>query len=571
MPEPGNREEGAVSADNDGGKKQTRSRRSVVLSALATGAVAGCITGGSNPTPNPTLTPTASPEATATPQATETSERTQTPLQTPEASLELEPPFPETDQEIAQYREQRLAEHYEKHGNPQKDEPTRISSIQELAEYAREDDVHVKMEPGTYEITPDNYADIIDTMVGPRGARRATLLHFSGRNSYWDLRDVKIKTETLVIGQFNEALSKSTDTIDEVMLTARDSILRGLDYENVHNEDWSVGQSTAGSNRSFNIWGARNLIQDVSITSRTSYPYGYSSLLGKGAGSVVNIRKKGCIAGGGLKNTHVGMEAHARSFGHALGFLDFRDLEFIDCIVEGEIRSTNDILAETSGPMYENDFKMQDREYDIPSGVMISYQEDAFRSYGDLAVGKILGCTVNGTRTGTALTGGEVYIAGLTTKNTPRRGITGGSNFTIRNSSADFKYSPGLLIGSWNKHIQNVDAEVTLLPSQTDESITKQFYSYSKLPAANPWPFVAAGIAGEGHDVVLKPGAEDLGKPEAPVVVGTNKFAEDSAQNVTLVNRTNQPVILRSDAENCTVESRSPVDDRGSNNDVQRL
>jgi hypothetical protein len=71
--------------------------------------------------------------------------------------------------------------------------------------------------------------------------------------------------------------------------------------------------------------------------------------------------------------------------------------------------------------------------------------------------------------------------------------------------------------------------------------------------------------------VVLKQDADDLGKPDAPVVVGYQKFAQEPARDITLTNRTDQPVILRESAQNCTVKSRSPVDDRGSNNDVQSL
>jgi hypothetical protein len=499
--------------------------------------------------------------------------------------LGLEPPFPETEQEIAQYREQRLADHYEKHGNPQQDEPTRISSIEELAEYAQEDDVHVKMEPGTYEITTDNAPGITDWLKGPRGHNRGILVHFSGNNSYWDLRDVTIETETRVMGQFAEArgsgpyshLPDGIHTLDEVMLTARDSIIRGLEYENVHNEEWSVAESTADSARVFNIMGARNLIQDVSITSRGSYPYGYSSFLGKGGGDGnIPLRKKGCIAGGGLENLHVGMEAHARTFGHALGFRDLRNLEFIDCVVDGKIRPTNEIYEETSGPAYEQDFQMKNRDYKIPRGVMISYNEDAFRTYGDHAVSKILNCSVNGTRSGVALAGSsgqtDLFLANNTFTDIPRKNIAVPSNTTILATEADFKYSPAISLGCWCNSVRDVEATLTLLPSETPESITKQFYSFEKLPAANPWPFIAAGITGEGHQVELKAASDDLGKPDAPIVVGHYKWAADvPARNVTLTNRTAQPVILRSDAENCTIKSKGPVEDNGSNNDVQSI
>jgi hypothetical protein len=208
---------------------------------------------------------------------------------------------------------------------------------------------------------------------------------------------------------------------------------------------------------------------------------------------------------------------------------------------------------------------------------MVSYVEDAFRTYGEDAVLKILGCTVNGARSGTAFgcSSGtaEAHIAGSSFENCPRKGIHASNNTTIRNTAADFKYSPAVNIGAWCiGSSQNVDASVTLLPSATDDSITKQFYSFSKLPEANQWPFVAAQIAGTGHEVELKAGADDLGKPDAPILMGKSKWTSDmGAKDITLVNRTDQPVILRSNSRNCTVTSKGPVDDRGSNNDVQSL
>jgi hypothetical protein len=166
----------------------------------------------------------------------------------------------------------------------------------------------------------------------------------------------------------------------------------------------------------------------------------------------------------------------------------------------------------------------------------------------------------------------EVHIAGSQFRNNSRRNLNAPSGTTIRNCEVGFRYGPGLLLGAWCNPIENVDAEVTLLPSETPESVSKQNYSYQELPNANPWPFVAAGIAGEGHTVELRPGAENLGKPEAPIIVGHYKWADDvPARDVTLTNRTDQPVILRESAENCTVESKGPVEDRGSNNTVQSL
>jgi hypothetical protein len=428
------------------------------------------------------------------------------------------------------------------------------------------------MEPGTYEITPDNFADIIDP-VGSGGSR---FFHFSGEHSYWDLRGVKINTETRVLGQITEALPNGHNAIEEVRLAASDSILRGLDYENVPSENFNIEESPLRGSTAFHIDGVRNLIHDVTITSRGSYPYGYSSILGKGGGGPVELIKKSCIAGGGYKNLHVGMVARPRSFGHALGFVDLRNLEFIDCVIDGEDpRNTNEIYEETSGPAYENDFKNKAGN-PISKGVMISYHEGAFRTYGDFAQAKLLNVEVSGTRPGTgfgaAPEGDGVHIAGSTFRDCTRRGVEAPPESTIVNCAADFKYGPALRIGHWGGPQYDIDAEVTLLPSETDDDVKRQAYAASETTDGYPWPWIAAGVTGTNNRAEIKAAADDLGKPEAPIVVGQYKLADGMpAKNCTVVNRTAQPVVLRESSQNCTVKSKGPVRDRGSNNDVQSL
>ena len=176
---------------------------------------------------------------------------------------------PEPAEEIAEYRDMRLRQHYEKHGNPQPEDAIRIDSLSELVEYAKKDGVHVKMEPGTYEITVDNFADFISYHTGPRGQRRAAMLHFSGSNSYYDLRGVKITAETKIRGVYPGIvdIDDNRPPMEEIYITGTDIIIRGLDYENVKSEDWHPKDAPGSSMRTLNIEGARNLIQDVSRTT----------------------------------------------------------------------------------------------------------------------------------------------------------------------------------------------------------------------------------------------------------------------------------------------------------------
>ena len=63
-----------------------------------------------------------------------------------------------------------------------------------------------------------------------------------------------------------------------------------------------------------------------------------------------------------------------RSFGHAFFIQGGDNTYFEECYAEGEIRPTDQMLAESSGPAFENDFASVYRTYQgkktIPSGYM---------------------------------------------------------------------------------------------------------------------------------------------------------------------------------------------------------
>jgi hypothetical protein len=550
-----------------------------LTSAVVLGGLAGCA--GPNGEPSPSALPTTSGATETGTHVTDT--QTPGPREIPivepsNEKLALEPPFPETKREIADHREQVLSDHYEKHGNPETDEPTRIASIQELATKAQEDDVHVKMDPGTYPVTIDNYADIIEQWTGPWDNPRAILFHFSGSNSYYDLRDVTITVETRLFNRFPEVLDVdgSETGFEDVVMSGSDSIIRGLTVEDVEG-DWAG--HPARTARTLNEWGGtRNLLHDVTITSRGSRPYGYGRLLGKGANTVVHLNKHSCWSGGGFDNDYVGVEAYPRSYGHVLTFGDIQKHTFIDCHFEGEIRSTNDILAETSGLAFENDFETSRHPGKIQPGYMISMHEGCFRTYFDRASVKVLGCTIDGPDGGFGLGGSadfaDVYAANTTWKNCT--GITMGlaDESRIRNCRADVRYAPALVLGHWRSHdVSNVEVDLTIVPSPTPDVIEYQSAGnhFNSNKADNP-PFATAYISGSGHDVVLRKGAEDL-QLDAPhhIVIGRNWHASRDARDITLENHTGQPILLKASAQNCDITTNGPVTDRGSGNEITRL
>src|SRR6056297_3039992 len=72
-------------------------------------------------------------------------------------------PYPETPQEIAVYKDALIEDYLQRAGNPEKTEAVHIDSLTELLEYSAKSNVHVRMEPGIYKVTLDNFTKFIST------------------------------------------------------------------------------------------------------------------------------------------------------------------------------------------------------------------------------------------------------------------------------------------------------------------------------------------------------------------------------------------------------------------------
>ena len=124
----------------------------------------------------------------------------------------------------------------------------------------------------------------------------------------------------------------------EFVVTGNDNVIEGLTITNVGD-----GLSRGGSVVSVN--GDGNTLRDVTLHVRGSSPYGYGDLFGKSGGH----KHSGLLVVGNDARV-VGCKLYMRSFGH--GYYIQKEAEnarFEDCYVEGVMRSTDEMLAETTG------------------------------------------------------------------------------------------------------------------------------------------------------------------------------------------------------------------------------
>ena len=434
-----------------------------------------------------------------------------------------------------------------------------ISSLEEMVRYAAEDNVEVFMKEGVYFYSDFDLAKKM-TLDRIRNGRKqeyevAALVDFSGNGSIWHLDGVEIGIDTAMHKAFPDR------HLFEFFVSGNNNVIEGL-YARDMGDTAPVSSAIM-----IHVAGDGNVLKGVHLFVRGSYPYGYGHLLGKSYPALVNHHKHSSLLVTGRNTTLDGCHVETQAFGHGIVLQGAENTIIRNCYVKGQMRTTDEMLAETSGPAYEIGFRS-----DYPPGVILPGQvkalsEDGLRAYPDGYNGrKTKNLTVENTVVENMRSGfdfsamcGHVEISGCTAKGCQEKGYSLPDRGVITGSRGDSMYGP--LLTFITKDISDCTVDLELLPGIAGR------YSGNRM----------AEIQGHGHHIVLRQADSGQSNSGQAIFVGASFWADvhkwrnpdtdisrwSGANDIYLENHTSVPVILTKYATECDIVSEAGISDIG--------
>ncbi|MBP1841256.1 hypothetical protein [Formosa algae] len=425
-----------------------------------------------------------------------------------------------------------------------------ISSLSELAKYAGESGHVITMEPGVYKLT--DYL-ISDSISARRNRKVFQYITFSGSNNVFNLKGVEIELDTKIRTLLNPPIHS-----DEFLVTGSNNEFVGLTIR-------CVGNGTSPGGTVLQVAGESNVLKDITLHVAGSYPYGYGDLFGKGkqAETTIKHRKHSGLLVTGNETKLYRCKVYSRSFGHCFFIQQHpKNVYFEDCYAEGEVRTTDAVLAETSGPAFDVNFKTwtqnREGEYVVTPGYMKSLCEDGFRTYGICENITFKNCTAKNTRGGFELRFNSARLEDCTTIGT-ERAYWIGDNTTIINSKGDANYGPLLFVEG-----SHVDVELRVDSTESDRLV------HSLIT-----------VLGADNKVVLKTTNDKKKQHELPILIGytpplhgesMSPYSEAETTGLELINETGMPLKIGKQAKDGVIKTNGNIiENNGVNVKVSEL
>ncbi|MGD9420365.1 MAG: discoidin domain-containing protein [Verrucomicrobiota bacterium JB025] len=424
-----------------------------------------------------------------------------------------------------------------------------VNSPEQLLPYLTQDNVTATLTPGTYTIDAD---DVQNTYGTPR-------FEFRGSNSTYDFTGVTLN--------FAADIYQSGLSMSHMQVFGNNNVLK-----NLRMIDLCDKYGTAGLNGGVNLVvdGESNRIEGFYFEIRGSYPYGYGDCFGKGATYTIKHWKHSGLLVRGNYNHILNCTLMQQSYGHCI-FMQAASHPTIEgCYVEAETRTTDDMLAETSGPAFDIDF-MTVWGFRLPPGYMKATCEGGIRAYnaGNTYVNgvwysrgtdnpTILNNTLVNTRTGVTLThaSGTKVVSGCTTLGT-ERGYAIGSGI-IENCYSDVKHGPAFGVDYASD--SGITADITIIPHEGAHYNGDRHVAY---------------ITGSNHKLTFRSTVQN---PEQDLQVnmgGDRNIISDSqavedypADNIVINNLTGYPLVLDDNTSANKGQSIGTVTNAGTTNSI---
>ncbi len=420
------------------------------------------------------------------------------------------------------------------YANPKRIE---VNTLAEFAQLVSQDNQSIKLTAGVYDMSEYLNADTIKNRVARKDYQ---YLKFSGSGNTIDMEGVVIEVDTKL-----RQLLKHPRHTDEIIVLGNNNTIKGLEVRH-------IGNGTSPGGCSFTIKGECNTVENLTLRVQGSSPYGYGDLFGKGKVYVLKHQKHSGLLITGRGTTVIGAKLYMKSYGHAI-FIQQRpsDVTLVDCYVEGEVRTTDEVLAETSGAAYDIGFKTwtpnRKGEFVVTKGYTKSLCEDGFRTYGACRNLKFINCTAKNTRGGFELRSKDerIYLENCTAIGC-ERAFWLGEGAVAKGCKGDANYGPLLFVEG-----SNVDAEIALIANESGGEVHS-----------------LVTIFGENNRITLTPFEGKNLTRELPILVGYTQpehgesmspYGQAPCVGLKLQNSTTMPVVVGTQSVNCQIESLGEI------------
>ena len=435
---------------------------------------------------------------------------------------------------------------------------TIITTIEEFKTALNQNDVNIKLAPGTYSFGPE---DIQSGLIP-----HYEMFVFRGNNTNFDFTDVTFEFDTALWSAYGN------EEVVQLRLYGQN-----ISVKNLTVVDIGTSAPTFRA-RNMHLDGVNNTVDGFNISSSGSYPYGYGDLFGKGGSHTIKHRKHSCILIRGEGNTLKNTVINSRNYGHIVFIQGGKDVLIDNVYVEGDaMRTTDDILAEEgTGTAADNINFLTVWGYKVPPGYMISSQEAGFRSYasaehysgnGEVSYTEnvtIKNCTAKHVRSGFNLVFGNgtmVFENCTSIENESGFAIQRGGR--IVNCTSDAKYGPAYT------NAYDSDSNIT-----ADITITNNDGSYGTHPIAYIGSSNQNITFNSNETTVSQDRSIQLGGDKGGLrhLHGVNPGQNNQTTTSSLViNSTNYPVELTDLASGNSIHSCGTVTNNGNSNSISQL
>ncbi len=449
-----------------------------------------------------------------------------------------------------------------------------VKSLEELMPYLTQDNVNVKMAPGTYKFTVKDaknkkFKNTIDVV---EGKFTHALVMIKGSNCTYDFTDVTIEFETKVFNAFGSEFV-------ELHVIGNNNHVKNLTMVDVGD---ALDFPKFGCVNTI-VDGESNCIDGITIRSTGSFPYGYGELFGKGGPTTIKHKKHSALLVRGYKNHIKDCKIYHRAYGHCL-FMQAADLPLIEgCYIEGALTTTDNVLKEAGSGSRADliNFKTV-WGYKVPKGHTIALTEAGIRAYntGNTIINgerftkrstsnaTVRNCTVKNARVGVVIahSKGKNLIENCTAIGVSSTGYSTSNGGKIINCKADVTFGPAFVIPY--EQNRNITADIILTG-----------YPEKERYVGNGSKQVAM-IKGSGHNITfrLDPSLTKKDMKDYVIKIGGDdtlignlaKIDDFKASKNKITNETEFAMELGSQTSENTIVSAGKVTDLGTNNTVTK-